>query len=81
MPRPEGGTTLQLYFQHYAKPMASQLLIMARSAMPAKVKRTSLAQYVLRILRNCKLELEWETKARKTLSFPTLLLRFTFYFQ
>ena len=44
-------------------------MIMARSARPSKVKRTSLTQYGLRILRNCKLELEWETKAEFLSSF------------
>ena len=31
--------------------------------MPAKVKRTTLTQEVIRILRNCRLELPWEEKA------------------
>ena len=34
------------------------------SAMSSTVKRTALTQYGLRILRNCKLELEWEEKAK-----------------
>ena len=31
--------------------------------MPARVKRTAITQFGLRILRNCKLELEWERKS------------------
>ena len=65
MPRTETQpATKKLYYQYYSKPMASKLLIMEKSAMPARVKRTALTQYGLRILRNCKLELEWEEKAK-----------------
>ena len=65
MPRTETQpATKKLYYQYYSKPMASKLLIMEKSAMPARIKRTALTQYGLRILRNCKLELEWEEKAK-----------------
>ena len=47
----------------YRKPMSNPLLIMARSAMPEKVKRTALTQQALRILRNTSLDLPDNKKA------------------
>ena len=44
-------------YQYYMKPMANFLLLMKRSAMPAKTKRVCLVQEVIRILRNTKREL------------------------
>ena len=52
-----------IWWQHYRKPVTNMLLMMEKSAMPAKVKRTTLTQEVIRILRNCRLELPWEMKA------------------
>ena len=52
-----------VWWQHYRKPVTNTLLMMEKSAMPAKVKRTTLTQEVIRILRNCRLELPWEEKA------------------
>ena len=51
-----------IWWQHYHKPMTNFYLIMANSAMSWKVKRTALTQEVVRILRNCKIELPWEKK-------------------
>ena len=56
----EDGT---LNWTHYRKPMANFNVMMEFSAMPLKVKRTSLTQEVIRILRNCRKELPWEEKA------------------
>ena len=44
----------KLYFYYYRKPMANPLLMMEMSAMPAKVKRTTMVQEVVRILRNIR---------------------------
>ena len=44
--------------------MANFLVMLHNSAMPTKVKRTVLTQEVIRVLRNCRLELPWEEKAK-----------------
>ena len=46
----------KILFKYYRKPMASRLLMMARSAMPSRVKRASLTQEGLRMMRNTSLE-------------------------
>ena len=47
-------------FQHYRKPMANPLVILRSSAHPAKVKRITLVQEGIRILRNTRRTLGWE---------------------
>ena len=53
----------KILFQHYRKPMATRLLMLARTAMPSRIKRASLTQEGLRILSNTSLEISWEKKA------------------
>ena len=53
------GRTWVMY-EYYHKDLASRDVIHARSAMPLHMKRTILAQEVLRILRNCSRRLQWE---------------------
>ena len=50
-------------FRFYRKEMASQFLIMKRSAMPLSIKRASLVQEGVRILRNTERSTPWSTKA------------------
>ena len=57
----EGST---LYYEHYRKPMANPMMMMQVSAMPAGMKRTSLTQEVVRVRRNTKPELSWETSVK-----------------
>ena len=59
----------KLYYHYYRKPMSNWILFPAMSAMPSSMKRTALTQYGLRILRNCKLELEWGAKAEMLSTF------------
>ena len=59
----------KLYYHYYRKPMSNWILFPAMSAMPSLMKRTALTQYGLRILRNCKLELEWGAKAEMLSTF------------
>ena len=47
-------------FKHYRKPMANHLLILKRSAHPAKIKRVTLVQEGISILRNTSRTLVWE---------------------
>ena len=49
--------------------MSNWLLIPANSAMATSIKRTSLSQYGLRILRNTSLELSWDLKAEMLSEF------------
>ena len=44
----------KVWYEHYRKPVANPLLMMQISAMPAKVKRTTLVQEVVTILRNIR---------------------------
>ena len=62
-------TRPRLFYQYYRKEVSNWQLIPALSAMPNTVKRTALTQYGLRILRNSKLELEWEAKAEMLSTF------------
>ena len=59
----------KLRWQYYRKPMSNWLLIPANSALALSIKRTSLAQYGLRILRNTSLELSWNMKAEMLSEF------------
>ena len=52
-------------FKHYRKPMANPLVILKSSANPAKVKRVTLVQEGIRILRNTRRSLGWETIAEE----------------
>ena len=61
----ENDTTSEnVRYQFYRKPMANALLIMARSAMPEKIKRTALTQQALRIMKNTSPELAEEEKTQ-----------------
>ena len=63
----------KLFYYYYRKPMANWQVMHANSAMPASVKRTSLTQYGLRILRNTKLEVPWSEKAEMLSEFSARL--------
>jgi hypothetical protein len=56
----EGGKVL---YEFYRKPMANPLVMLKCSAMPAKVKRTTLTQEAVRILKNTSPALPWATAA------------------
>ena len=53
----------QIRFEFYRKPMASRAVMLVRSAMPSRVKRASLTQEALRILKNCSTGIPWERRA------------------
>ena len=50
--------------ESYRKPMANPLMMLAMSAMPAKLKRNVLTQEVVRLRRNISLDLPWETTVK-----------------
>ena len=49
-------------FEPYRKPMAARTLILARSAMPSRIKRASFTQEAITLLRNCSPDTPWERK-------------------
>ena len=53
----------EIQYKFFKKPMATPLVMMQTSALPANVKRSSLIQEVIRRLRNKKRSLPWEVKA------------------
>ena len=53
----------KILFEPYRKPMAARTLILARSAMPSRIKRASFTQEALTLLRNCSPETPWKRKA------------------
>ena len=48
----EGEVYSQVVYEHYEKEMVAKRVIDKDSALPERVKRTTLAQEVIRILRN-----------------------------
>ena len=61
----ENGTSSEkIRYQFYRKPMANPLLIMARSVMPARVKRRALTQQALTIMKNTSQELPEDLKTQ-----------------
>lgn len=58
-----------IYYEFYRKPMANRLLMLHSSAIPEKIKRTTLTQEVIRILRNCQPDLPWEQKIKHLNTF------------
>ena len=54
----------KVWYEHYRKPMANPLLMMEMSAMPAKVKRTTMVQEVVRIRRNIRPGLPWDVTVK-----------------
>ena len=67
----ETGTTI--FYEFYRKPMANRQVMLYRSAMPEQVKRTTLSQEVIRILRNCHPKLPWEEKVAHLNAFTERL--------
>ena len=55
--------------QHYAKPMASREVVMAKSAFPASTKKNILLEEGSRWLRNCYPKLPWLEKAKHLETF------------
>ena len=53
----------EILYQHYRKPMCSDITILSSSALPARTKRNTHSQEVVRTLRNCHRGLEWERVA------------------
>ena len=58
-----------MLYEHYRKPMANMLLMLEKSAIPAKMKRNVLTQEVVTIRRNIHPDLPWETTAKHLNNF------------
>ena len=50
----------EILYQHYRKPMCSDKTLLSSSALPARTKRNTHSQEVVRTLRNCHRGLAWE---------------------
>ena len=57
-------TSEKAKYQFYRKPMANPLLIIPRSALPEKVKRTALTQQAIRIMKNTSPEVTEKEKTQ-----------------
>ena len=64
-----GGGEWEVRWQFYRKPCAPRTLMLARSAMPDRVKRSTLTQEALRVLRNTSPRLPWDMKAEMLTDF------------
>ena len=53
----------EIIYKFYKKEVSHHLLMLERSALPAKMKRNSLVQEGIRRLRNTKRELDWSVKS------------------
>ena len=53
----------KIEYRFYKKSMSNHRVMLARSAMPPNIKRNSLAQEVIRRLRNTSRDLPWSEKA------------------
>ena len=53
----------EIIYKFYKKEVSHHLLMLERSALPAKMKRNSLVQEGMRRLRNTKRELDWSVKS------------------
>jgi hypothetical protein len=65
----------QLSWQFYRKPMAPTRTILANSAMPMSMKRTTATQEVLRRLLNCKRDIQQETIQKHLNEYMKMLKR------
>ena len=59
----------KVWYEHYRKPMANDLLMLEISAMPAKIKRATLTQEVVTIRRNISPDLPWSVTVKHLNNF------------
>ena len=59
----------KVWYEHFRKPMANDLLMLEISAMPAKIKRATLAQEVVTIRRNISPDLPWDVTVKHLNNF------------
>ena len=58
-----GGSEWEVLWEYYRKPCSTRTVMLARSAMSDRIKRSSLTQEAIQILRNCSRSLPWESRA------------------
>ena len=58
-----GGAEWEAMWEYYRKPCSTRTLMLARSAMSDRTKRSALTQEAIQILRNCSRSLPWERRA------------------
>ena len=60
----EGRTEWEVLWEYYRKPCSTRTLMLARSAMSDRTKRSALTQEAIQILRSCSMSLPWTRKAQ-----------------
>ena len=58
----KAGKCMIVLFEHYEKPMKTNLVIQSKSALSENIKVSSLSQEVVRILKNCSEDLDNESR-------------------
>ena len=58
-----GGAEWEVMWEYYRKPCSTRTLMLARSAMSDRTKRSALTQEAIQILRNCSRSLPWTRRA------------------
>ena len=61
--KPGGRKEWEVMWEYYRKPCAARTLMLARSAMSDRIKRSSLTQEAIQILRSCTRSLPWAQRA------------------
>ena len=70
----EGGKSeWEIVWEYYRKPCAARTVMLARSAMADRTKRSTLTQEAIRILRNCSLSVPWSRRAELLSDFSLRL--------
>ena len=69
----EDGGDWQVLWEFYRKPCSARTVMLARSAMPERTKRSTLTQEAIRILRNTSPAIPWERKAELLSDFSLRL--------
>ena len=59
----EGRREWEVLWEYYRKPCSSRTVMLARSAMSDRTKRSALTQEAIQILRNCSRSLPWASRA------------------
>ena len=69
----EGRREWEVVWEYYRKPCSSRTVMLARSAMPDRVKRSTLTQEAIRIMKNTSLSIPWSRRAELLSDFSLRL--------
>ena len=71
-----GGGEWEVVWEYFRKPCATRTLMLARSAMSDRTKRSALTQEAIQILRNCSRSLPWARRATHLSDFCLRMKKF-----